>query len=109
MGELVRFETGQGEWLLVETDEHALGTERVGRRDADGVVSASARLEDALAQVKPAIRSVLDTLRELGPDQHEVEFGIKLNAEAGVVVAKTAVEGHFTVKMGWRGTGSAGA
>lgn len=109
VGELVRFETGQGDWLLVETDEHEAGVDRIGRRDADGVVSAATRLEEAVAQVRPAIRSVLDTLRELGPDQHEIEFGIKLSAEAGVVIAKTAVEGHFTVKMSWRGTGSAGA
>jgi hypothetical protein len=107
VSELVRFDAGNGEWLLVETDDDAVGLDRVGRRDADGVVSASTRLEEAVAQVKPAIRSVLATLRELEPDQHEIEFGIKLSAEAGVVIAKTAVEGHFTVKMSWRG-GSAG-
>jgi Trypsin-co-occurring domain 1 len=39
---------------------------------------------------------------QLAPDEHEIEFGIKLNAEAGVVVAKSAVEGHFSVKLLWR-------
>lgn len=104
VGELVRFETGQGDWLLVETNDHDTGVDRIGRRDDNGVVSAATRLEEAVAQVRPAIRTVLDTLRELGPDQHEIEFGIKLSAEVGVVIAKTAMEGHFTVKMTWRGT-----
>lgn len=103
MSELVRFETGQGNWLLVEMDDEAVGVDRVARREPDGVIVASSRLEEAVAQIKPAIRSVLATLRELAPDEHEIEFGIKLTAEAGVVVAKTAMEGHFTVRMGWRG------
>ena len=55
MGELVRFEVGPGESVVVETDLDAVGVERVARRDADGVVSASARLPEAVAQVKPAI------------------------------------------------------
>ena len=36
------------------------------------------------------------------PEEHVVEFGIKLNSEAGVVVSRTAAEGHFTVKITWR-------
>jgi hypothetical protein len=45
----------------------------------------------------------------LRPDGIEVEFGVKLNAEAGAVIAKSAVEGHFTVKLSWdRGSHEAG-
>ena len=108
MNELVRFEAGPGEWLVVETSGDDVGVERVARRDGAGVISASTRLQDAVAQVKPAIATVLATLRDLAPDQHEVEFGIKLSAEAGAVIARTAVEGHFTVKMSWRRTPGAG-
>jgi hypothetical protein len=99
---LIRFETGHGESLLVEAnDELLLGVDRVGRRDESGVIEASARLQDAVAQVKPAIASVLSSLRDLAPAEHGIEFGIKLTAEAGVVIAKTAVEGHFVVTMKW--------
>lgn len=62
---------------------------------------AGRRLEDALAQARPAIRSVVDSVRALGPDEYEIEFGMKFNAESGVVIAKTAVEGHFMVKVRW--------
>lgn len=101
MSELLRFDTRGGSWLLVEVDDDSPGVESVAR-DANGVVTASTRLEEAVSQIRPAIQTVLTTLRELTPDQCDIEFGIKLTAEAGVVVAKSAVEGHFTVKLGWR-------
>lgn len=35
------------------------------------------------------------------PDEVEVAFGVKLVAQAGAVVAKTATEGHFVVRLRW--------
>jgi Trypsin-co-occurring domain 1 len=108
MSELVRFEDRNGSVLLVEVDEESLGIERI-RRDENGVVEAGKRLDEALAAAQPTIRTVIQTLRGLAPDEHEIEFGIKLNAEAGVVVAKSAVEGHFNVKLLWRRADSPGS
>ncbi|MBV9162665.1 MAG: hypothetical protein JO281_14200 [Pseudonocardiales bacterium] len=46
----------------------------------------------------------------LSPGRIELEFGVKLAGAAGAIIAKTAAEGHFTVKLelgvrcrGWRG------
>lgn len=100
MTEIVRFAGPDGASLLVEVDEDSPGLERISR-DSAGVAEAGRRLEDALATARPAIRSVIDSVRALAPDEYEVEFGVKLSAEAGVVVAKTAVEGHFNVKVHW--------
>ena len=100
MTEIVQFETGHGP-VFVEVAEDSIGTERIARNE-DGVLQAETRLDEALQVARPAIRAVLDTLRELAPEEHVVEFGIKLNAEAGVVVAKSAAEGHFTVRITWR-------
>ena len=101
MSEIVKFETNDKATLLVEVEDDSFGLERVARDDR-GIIEASQRLDDALAMARPTIRSVVAALRELAPDEHEIEFGIKLNAEAGVVVAKTAVEGHFNVKLAWK-------
>jgi hypothetical protein len=98
--ELVRFESQSGPALVVEVDEDSFGVERIARDDR-GLIEASQRLDEALAKARPAIETIVGTLRELAPHEHEIEFGIKLNAEAGVVVAKTVVEGHFTVRMRW--------
>ena len=36
----------------------------------------------------------------------EIEFGVKLTAEAGALIAKSAVEGHLVVKLSWSPGGS---
>ena len=100
MTEIVQFETGHGP-VLVEVANDNVGTERMARNHI-GVLLADKHLDEALQAARPAIRAVLDTLRELAPEEHVVEFGIKLDANAGVVVAKAAAEGHFTVKITWR-------
>lgn len=107
MPEVVRFEGPGGSALQVEVSDDAPGLERISRDHEPGeVVRAGRRLEDALAHVRPSLRAVADTVRSLAPDSYEVEFGMKFNAESGVVIAKTAMEGHFTVKLQWnRGSG----
>ena len=35
-------------------------------------------------------------------DDLEVESGVRLNAEAGAVIAKTQAEGHLKVKLAWK-------
>jgi hypothetical protein len=101
MSEVVRFTTTEGETMLVEVGDDAFGTDRISR-DRAGVVEAGKRLEEALAAVLPAMRSVTSMVRDMSPDEHEIEFGLKLTAEAGALVAKTAAEGHIVVKLRWQ-------
>jgi hypothetical protein len=98
--EIVQFDTGHGP-VLVEVAEVSIDTEHIARNQG-GVLQAETRLDEAIQVARPAIRAVLETLRELASEEHVVEFGIKLNAEAGVVVAKTPAEGHLIVKITWR-------
>jgi hypothetical protein len=100
MTEVVSFAGPGGSCLNVEVADEAPGLERISR-NADGTARAGRRLADALAQARPALTSVIDSVRELGPDGYEIEFGLKFNAESGVVIARTAVEGHFAVKVHW--------
>ncbi|MEV5605607.1 CU044_2847 family protein [Streptomyces sp. NPDC052299] len=100
MPEVVSFEGPDGASLQVEVPDDAPGLERISR-DSGEVVRAGRRLEDALAQTRPALRSVMESVQALGPDAYEIEFGMKFNAESGVVIAKTAIEGHFAVKVSW--------
>lgn len=102
MVQLVSFSSNAGPPLLVEVSDDSPGLERVAREDG-GVVQASETLEQALTRSMPTLRTIIHSVRALAPDQAQVEFGITLSAEAGVVVAKTAVEGHFTVTLSWSG------
>ena len=35
------------------------------------------------------------------PDEVELKFGIKLDAEAGAIIARTGIQGQFEVKLKW--------
>ena len=96
MTEIVQFETQHGP-VLVEVARDTVDTVDTGRG-----LEAETRLDEALQGAQPAIRAVLETLRDLVQEEHVVQFGIKLDAGAGVVVAKTAAEGHFMVTITWR-------
>lgn len=88
--------------LLEVAGDGPAGTRRVSRSGA-AVVGAAETLQQALARVRPALGAVLDSTRALPrpPTSVTVGFGIKLSAEAGVVVAKGTTEANFTVTMSW--------
>ncbi|MGV9694432.1 CU044_2847 family protein [Streptomyces sp. NPDC003470] len=94
---------GDGTAVRVEVDgRDESGVDRVGRGSA--VVRDSAHtLQEALAHIRPAVEAVADSVRGLAnrPDTVSVEFGIKLSAEAGVVVARAASEANFAVHLEW--------
>jgi Trypsin-co-occurring domain 1 len=100
--ELLRWQTDQGP-VVVEVDDEDAGYQSI-RRSPDQVVHDTAgKFEDALAGVRAAAVTALQTFRDdtLKPDEVDIEFGVKLNAEAGAVIAKTALEGHLVVKLRW--------
>ncbi|MFI2410375.1 CU044_2847 family protein [Streptomyces sp. NPDC018947] len=104
-----------GTAVLVEVEgQQGSGIDRVGRGPGSGIVRDSAHtLQEALAHIRPAVEAVADSVRGLTsrPDSVSVEFGIKLSAEAGVVVAKAASEANFAVRLEWdaRDPGQSGA
>lgn len=102
---LVRFDTGDGDGIVVEIAENDAGFLRAASADGS-VARAAATFDGALRDVARAADSALRTFRDgpLKPDAVELEFGIKLNAEVGAVIAKSALEGHLAVKLSWSST-----
>ncbi|MFE0509979.1 CU044_2847 family protein [Streptomyces sp. NPDC058964] len=106
MARLVEFETEDGAVVVVETADPATGTRLVSRGEGPGGGPAdrTARtFEGALDGVRSAAHSALRVFRDgaLRPDSVELEFGVKLSAEAGAVIAKGAAEGQLVVKLSW--------
>jgi Trypsin-co-occurring domain 1 len=66
------------------------------------VAKAQVTLEQALAKLKPSLQKIMHTLKELSPDETEVEFGLKIGGETGVIIAKGTAEVNFTIRMSWR-------
>lgn len=101
MDGLVEFKTDDGALVVVEAADDESGSRLVARDD--GAVQATRTFEGALEGVRAAAQSALRVFRDgsLRPDSVEIEFGVKLSAEAGALIAKSSVEGHLVVKLSW--------
>lgn len=79
--------------------------DRVGRA-SEAVQGAAETLQEALERVQPALDAMLEGVGGLArqPDSVAIDFGVKLNAEAGVVVAKATAEANFLVHLEWSNT-----
>ncbi|MEO8282795.1 MAG: CU044_2847 family protein [Pseudarthrobacter sp.] len=99
MTEVVRYEVGSGT-VLVEVADNSYGVDHPARNE-QGILDAGRRLEDALASVRPAAKAVVEAMRELAPEEMEIEFGVKLAGNAGAVIARNSADGHFILRMSW--------
>ncbi|MEU4979544.1 CU044_2847 family protein [Streptomyces sp. NPDC021969] len=101
MDGLVEFKTEDGVRVVVEGVEDEDGARLVSR--GDGPARAARTFEDSLDGVRAAAASALRVFRDgsLKPDAVELEFGVKLSAEAGAVIAKGSAEGHLVVRLSW--------
>jgi hypothetical protein len=106
MSRLIKFDldsTGQ-QTILVESDEifPLKGEQQVS---VGGTVAekASQAFDAALAGVKPIADAVMRQLTNAAASANEisVEFGIKLTANAGVILAGTSAEGNCKVSLKW--------
>lgn len=104
MAYLIEVPVDGGGRLVVQVAEQDLPGDLVlaSLRPGEIVARAQESLEKALAQVRPAVRAVLDQMTALGPDEIAVEFGVLLGAEANIVIAKGTSEVHFTVNLTWK-------
>ena len=104
MKHLVEFPLEEGGSIVVEVDEpESEGTIRAARGDT--IVRAKETLEEALNNVLPVTKSLVEKLRSTGnkPDQIEVSFGVKLSTIAGAVIASASAEANFGVTVRWTG------
>jgi hypothetical protein len=107
---LLRWETEDGP-VVVEVDTRDPGFKSVSRTAGSEIGAVQGRFEDALDSVRGAAVSTLRAFRDkaLDPDEVSLEFGVKLSAAAGAVIAKAATEGHLVVRLTWtRGAAQSG-
>ncbi|MFF3938147.1 CU044_2847 family protein [Streptomyces phaeofaciens] len=98
----MEFRTDDGAVVAVEAvTEGRPGSRLVAR--GDGTVQAARTFEGALESVRTAAESALRVFRDgsLRPDGVEIEFGVKLSAETGAIIAKGTAEGHLVVRLTW--------
>lgn len=100
MKQLVEYELEDGNFILIEVDLPEAGIERAGR--GDQVVKAKEHFAAALGHIKPVARTVISTFSSLEADEIGVDFGIKLSAKAGAIIASADTEANFTVRLTWK-------
>ncbi|GAA2732474.1 CU044_2847 family protein [Streptomyces nogalater] len=98
---LLEFRTEDGALVVVDGVNARSGARLVSR--GDGPAQAARTFEGALDGVRAAAAAALRVFRDgsLRPDAVEIEFGVRLSAEAGAVIAKGSTEGHLVVKLSW--------
>jgi hypothetical protein len=100
MSNLIRFETADGGHIVVEMADDSSGIQRASRAS---IIEAGRKFGEVLREAEGAAADALEAFRSdrLKPDEIEIEFGIKLNAEVGALIAKTSTEGQLLVKLVW--------
>jgi hypothetical protein len=104
MKHLVEFPLQEGGSIVVEGDEPEIeGAVRAARGDT--IVKAKETLEEALNNILPATKSIVEKLRSIGnkPDEIEMTFGVSLNTAVGAVIASASAVANFSVTMHWSG------
>jgi Trypsin-co-occurring domain 1 len=99
---ILRFPLSGGGEVAVEVDDETAGIGRAGRVD-DAANRAAHTYEQAMAAVRRAAEATVGQFRQLAtsPSTVELEFGVKLTAEADAVIARTQAEAHLTVRLTW--------
>ncbi len=104
MKRLVHF-TLEGEERLITAEVDV--TERPGIDKAGAsekaVIMAAHSFQKAIDTIRPIAEAISSKMSDLShsPDKVEIEFGLKLNAELGAIIASTSGEGNITLKLSW--------
>ncbi|MEU5958448.1 CU044_2847 family protein [Streptomyces sp. NPDC047525] len=109
MDDLVEFTTDDGAHVVMADVADAHGSHLISR--GDGPSRAARTFEESLAGARAAAESALRVFRDgsLRPDSVEIEFGVRMSAEAGAVIVKGTAEGHLVVRLAWTPDGPATA
>jgi len=106
MAELAQFPLNGGGVLVVEVEPSDSPIKRVMRGGTAevAIATANATFESALQTVRCAAEGILHQLRSLAepPDEVAVEFGVKMNAETGAIIAKASTEANFKINLTWK-------
>jgi hypothetical protein len=90
--------------LVFEVDRNEVSDDLVLASPKPGALADRTQVtfEEALSRLKPSLQKIVHMLSAMSPDETEVEFGLKIGGETGLIVAKGTAEVNFTVRMSWK-------
>jgi hypothetical protein len=90
-------------WVEVDEPEVEGGLKRAGIQPGEMPEKAKQNFETAFGKIRPIAESVIATLYDIPKrPEIEVEFGLKFNAGAGILIASAGSEANFQVKLTWK-------
>ncbi|MBL1101997.1 CU044_2847 family protein [Streptomyces coffeae] len=101
MQDMARVPLEGGGYILFDGVQELEGPVKAGRV-GDALHDMPGTLRESLAPVRETARTVLEELRQAGPEEVEVEFGVNVSAKAGAVIAKGDVAVHLRVRLMWK-------
>jgi hypothetical protein len=93
--------TQQDTMVVVEVEEPEVGGYERAARAPELAQKVGQSFEAALEKVMPIARTIVAKLQGLGDSlaEAEVEFGLKMDAKAGILLACGGVEANFKVSL----------
>ena len=103
MTQVVEVPLEDGGAILIEVAEVFNAPTVRGGRGGAAVPTVKEPLEEILAGLGPATRAILGAVRALADSPHEieVEFAVKLTADARMMIARAGAEANFRIALKW--------
>ena len=105
MKRLIEFTLDDNTTVIVEVDEPQQQSGTVHASKPEEIIEkAQQSFGQAIEKIKPVADCIITKLHDISkqPDEIGVEFGFKLNAKAGVVIASMDTEANFKVTLSWK-------
>lgn len=104
MVSLIEFKSNKGNFYIEVGDSVRTGDQTLVAKDGGVVVQATKSLEETLTPVTNAMATIFTAVADskVSPSELEIEFGLKLSADAGVIIAKTSGEASITITASWK-------
>ena len=83
-------------------EDDAAGLVRASNKPGKIAETLEKTFEETVSGLRPIAEILLAQVRDLGPREATIEFGIKFGTEAGVILAKAAAEGACKVTLHWK-------
>ena len=100
-GKTIFFEISPNEkFIESERGIHETGVKDVKLREASSAFQEA--METISAVAEGAVNRIKKFDKDIAPDEFELQFGIKLSAEFGAVLATTSSEAQLSVKMTYK-------
>lgn len=103
MKRLIEFSLEAGQTVVVEIDEHSTdGMEPVSVQNL--IEKSGKTFGEALSTIKPIAEAIISNLEKLNrkPDEIQVKFGVKMNAQVGAYIASACGEANYEVNIIWK-------